>query len=158
MDWVLGKVADQSRCKAYGSNIKVTDLVLADDDVLFAESLEVWVIGHEVLHEVAKTGTEGLLCQNLGPVVGGLLDSPIQFVHACGEDVEVTKNFPYLSSVVHSIGGSHQEVTNGLDSPSVSWTRSVRGYGFIDIYASGQRFESLIKSFVILSYCKTVRH
>ena len=39
MDWVLGKVADQSRCGASVGNTKVTDLVFADDAVLLVGSL-----------------------------------------------------------------------------------------------------------------------
>ena len=39
MDWVLGRVADQSHCGASVGNTKITDLVLADDTVIFAESL-----------------------------------------------------------------------------------------------------------------------
>merc|ERR1712035_203667 len=43
MDWVMGKVADQSHCGASISNSKISDLVFADDAVIFAESLEVLV-------------------------------------------------------------------------------------------------------------------
>lgn len=41
----------------------------------------------------------------------GLLDDTVQSVHACGEDVKVTKSFTHLSRVVHNDGGSYQEVT-----------------------------------------------
>ncbi|KAG0723177.1 hypothetical protein GWK47_043129 [Chionoecetes opilio] len=54
MDWVLGKVVDQSDCGASAVNTKITDLVFADDAVIFAESLEVLVMAHEALHEEAK--------------------------------------------------------------------------------------------------------
>ncbi|KAG0713131.1 Glutamine-dependent NAD(+) synthetase [Chionoecetes opilio] len=54
MDWVLGKVVDQSDCGASVSNTKITDLVFADDAVIFAESLEVLVMALEALHEEAK--------------------------------------------------------------------------------------------------------
>lgn len=39
---------------------------------------------------------------NQGPVVCGLADDTVQSVHACSEDVEFTKSFTYLDSVVHS--------------------------------------------------------
>lgn len=40
----------------------------------------------------------------------------VQYVHACGEDVEVTKSFTYLRIVVHNSSGSYLEVAqqNGL--------------------------------------------
>lgn len=41
----------------------------------------------------------------------GFLDDTVQSVHACGEDVKVTKSFTHLSRVVHNDGGSYQEVT-----------------------------------------------
>ncbi|KAG0714937.1 hypothetical protein GWK47_013121 [Chionoecetes opilio] len=55
MDWVLGKVVDQSDCGATSlGNTKITDLVFADDAVIFAESLEILVMALEALHEEAK--------------------------------------------------------------------------------------------------------
>ena len=42
---------------------------------------------------------------------GGLLDETIQFVHACGENIEILENFTYFGSVVHNDGGSSQDVT-----------------------------------------------
>ncbi|KAG0717552.1 hypothetical protein GWK47_054216 [Chionoecetes opilio] len=54
MDWVLGKVIDQSDCGASLGNTKITDLVFADVAVIFAESLEVLVMSLEALDEEAK--------------------------------------------------------------------------------------------------------
>ncbi|KAG0729684.1 hypothetical protein GWK47_029822 [Chionoecetes opilio] len=54
MDWVLDKVVDQSDCGASVGNTKITDLVFADDAVIFAESLEGLVMALEALHEEAK--------------------------------------------------------------------------------------------------------
>ncbi|KAG0719084.1 hypothetical protein GWK47_007392 [Chionoecetes opilio] len=54
MDWVLDKVVDQSDCGASVGNTKITDLVFADDAVIFAESLEILVMALEALHEEAK--------------------------------------------------------------------------------------------------------
>ena len=51
MDWVLGRVVDQSHCEASVSNTQITDLVFADDALIFVESLEVLVIALEALHE-----------------------------------------------------------------------------------------------------------
>ena len=43
MDWILGRVVDQSPARASVGNTKITDLVFAKDVVIFAESLEVLV-------------------------------------------------------------------------------------------------------------------
>ncbi|KAG0727393.1 Golgin subfamily A member 5 [Chionoecetes opilio] len=48
------QVVDQSDCGASVGNTKITDLVFADDAVIFAESLEVLVMALEALHEEAK--------------------------------------------------------------------------------------------------------
>ncbi|KAG0722363.1 Cyclin-F [Chionoecetes opilio] len=50
----LAQVVDQSDCGASVGNTKITDLVFADDAVIFAESLEVLVMALEALHEEAK--------------------------------------------------------------------------------------------------------
>ncbi|KAG0714118.1 hypothetical protein GWK47_014747 [Chionoecetes opilio] len=54
MDWVLGKAVDQSDCGESLGNTKITDLVFADDAVIFAESLEILVMALEALHEEAQ--------------------------------------------------------------------------------------------------------
>ncbi|KAG0715753.1 Ubiquitin-protein ligase E3B [Chionoecetes opilio] len=64
MGWVLGKVVDQSDCRASLGNTKITDLVFAGDAVIFAESLEVLVMALEALHEEAKPLGLGQLAQD----------------------------------------------------------------------------------------------
>ena len=54
MDWVLGRVMDQSHGGASVGNTKITDIDFADDAVIFTESLEVLMMALEVLHEEAK--------------------------------------------------------------------------------------------------------
>ena len=54
MDWIMDKVGDQSHCGASVDNTKITDLIFADDAVIFAESLEVLVMTLVALHEEAK--------------------------------------------------------------------------------------------------------
>ncbi|KAG0716932.1 Retrovirus-related Pol polyprotein from type-1 retrotransposable element R2 [Chionoecetes opilio] len=111
MDWVLGKVVDQSDCGASLGNIKITDLVFADDAVIFAESLEVLVMAPEALHEEAKPlGLEVSWLKTKVQVFGDLLDEAVHSVHACGEDIEILESFTYLGSAVHNDGGSRQEV------------------------------------------------
>ncbi|KAG0727885.1 Metaxin-1 [Chionoecetes opilio] len=81
MDWVLGKVVDQSDCGASVSNTKITDLVFADETVIFAESLEVLVMALEALHEEAKPlELEVSWLKTKVQVFGGLLDETVQWV------------------------------------------------------------------------------
>ena len=54
MDWVLGKVVNQSHCGASVRKTKFTNLVFADYAVIFAESLEILVMVLEALHEQEK--------------------------------------------------------------------------------------------------------
>ncbi|KAG0716601.1 LINE-1 reverse transcriptase [Chionoecetes opilio] len=111
MDWVLDKVVDQSDCGASVGNTKITDLVFADDVVIFAESLEVLVMALEALHEEAKPlGLEVSWLKTKVQVFGDLLDEAVQSVHACDEDIEILESFTYLGSAVHNDGGSRQEV------------------------------------------------
>ncbi|KAG0720187.1 hypothetical protein GWK47_048978 [Chionoecetes opilio] len=83
MDWVLGKIVDQSDCGASLGNIKITELVFADDAVIFAES-------EEALHEEAKAlGFEVFWLKTKVQVFGALLDETVQSVHAYGENIEI---------------------------------------------------------------------
>ena len=54
MDWVLGRVVEQSHCGPSVGNTEITDLVFADDAAIFTESLEVLVMALEALHEEVK--------------------------------------------------------------------------------------------------------
>ena len=55
MDWVLGRVVEQSHCGASVGKTKITDLVSAYDAAIFAESLEIVVMSLEALHKEMKT-------------------------------------------------------------------------------------------------------
>lgn len=92
MDWVLGKVVDQSHCGASVGNAKITDLVFADDAVILAESLGVLVLALETLHEDAKPlGLQVSWPKTKVQVFGGLLDETVQSVRACGEDIDISE-------------------------------------------------------------------
>ncbi|KAG0712322.1 hypothetical protein GWK47_018747 [Chionoecetes opilio] len=95
MDLVLGKVVDQSDCGASFGNAKITDLVFADDAVIFTESLEVLVMALGALHEEAKPLGLGVSrLKTKVQVFGGLLDETVQSVHACDEDIEILEAPP----------------------------------------------------------------
>ncbi|KAG0711755.1 hypothetical protein GWK47_019963 [Chionoecetes opilio] len=78
MDWVLGKVVDQCDCGASLGNTKITDLVVTDDSVIFAESLEVLLMALKALHEEVKSlGLEVSWLKTKVQVFGGLLDETV---------------------------------------------------------------------------------
>ena len=101
IDWVLGRVVEQSHSGASVGNTQITDLVFADDAAIFAESLEVLVIALETLHEEVKPlRLKVSWAKTKVQVFGGLLDEIVQSVHACGEDIEISEKFTYLLSIV----------------------------------------------------------
>ena len=115
MDWVLDRVVDLSSCGTSIGNITVTDLVFADDAVIFAETLEVLVLALETLSEEAKPlGLKVSWAKTKIQDFGDLLDGAVQSVQVCGEDVELLESFTYLGSVVHNNGRSDEEVTRRL--------------------------------------------
>ena len=80
MDWVLGRVVEQSHCGASVGNTKITDLVFADDAAM--QSLEVLVM------EVKPLGLKVSWAKTKVQVFGDVLDETVQSVNVCGEDVE----------------------------------------------------------------------
>ena len=83
MDWVLGRVVNQSHCGASVGNTKITDLIFADDAVIFAESLEDLVMALEALHDDSKSLGRQVSCPKTKfQVFGGLLDETV--VYSCG--------------------------------------------------------------------------
>ena len=63
MGWVLGRVVEQSHCGTSVGNTEITDLVFADDAVIFVELLEVLVMA---LHMKAKPLGLKVSCLNHG--------------------------------------------------------------------------------------------
>ena len=91
MDWILGRVADQSHCGASFSNVRITDLDFANDAAILAESLEVLVLALGTFHEELKPlGLKVCWIKAKFQVLGDLLDEAIEYVLVSGEDVEVT--------------------------------------------------------------------
>ena len=65
----------------------------------------------KALHEEAKPlGLQVSWHKTTVQVFGGLLDETVQFIHAFGDDFDILESFIYFSSVVHTNGGSCQEV------------------------------------------------
>ena len=69
---------DQSHCGASVGKTKITNLVFADDAVIFAESLEVLMMVLEALHEETKPlGLQVSWPKTKVQVFGGLLDKTV---------------------------------------------------------------------------------
>ena len=51
MDWNLGRILERSSCGASFDNVKISDLDVADDAVIFAETLNILLGAFEVLNE-----------------------------------------------------------------------------------------------------------
>ena len=98
MDWVLGRVVDQSHCRASVGNIKIIDLAYATNDaIIFAESLEVLMIAFKALHEEVKPfGFQVSYPKTKVQLIVSLLDETVQSIHACGEDIKMLDSFTYL--------------------------------------------------------------
>ena len=70
-------------------NVKITDLGVADNAAIFAESLEVLVMVLEALHKEAKPlGLQVFWAKTKVQVFGDLLDEIVQSIHVCGENIE----------------------------------------------------------------------
>ena len=68
----------------------------------FYLSLETLVAALEAfINEAKPLGLEVSWTKTKVQEFGDLLE-PVQSVHACGEDIEVTESFTYLGSVVHN--------------------------------------------------------
>ena len=79
MDWVLGRVVEQSNCGASIGNTKITDLVFVDDAPIFAESLEVLVMVLDaLLEEVKPLGLKLSWTKTKVQVFRDLLDETVQ--------------------------------------------------------------------------------
>ena len=118
-------------------NTKITDLVFADNAVVFTKSLEVLMMDLEALHEEAKPlGLQVSWSKTNIQVFGGLLGEMVQSIHACGEDIDILDSFTYLGNVDHNNGESRQEV--------LQWIALAHGVmDSLSTYADEQRFKSL---------------
>ena len=54
MDCILGKMSERSSCGASFGNVKISDLDFADDEIIFAETLDILLRALEVLNEESE--------------------------------------------------------------------------------------------------------
>ena len=83
-------------------NVKISDLDLADDVVIFAEVLDVRLGALKVLNEESEPlGLWVSWVTTKIQAFNDILDAAVLSVPICGEDVEVTERFTYLGSEIH---------------------------------------------------------
>ena len=51
MDWILGRMSERSSCGASFGNVKISDLDFADNAVIIAETLDIFLGALQVLNE-----------------------------------------------------------------------------------------------------------
>ena len=88
----------------------ISDLDLADDAVIFAETLETILGALVVLNE--ESGPLRLQVSWVKTKIqasNDILNAAILSVPVCGEDVEVVERFTYLGSDIHVLAGCESE-------------------------------------------------
>ena len=80
----------------------ITDLVFADDAVIFAVAGGSSDESRNTARGAKPLGLQVSWPKTKIQVFGGLVGETIQSIHACGEDIDILDNFKYLDSVVHN--------------------------------------------------------
>ncbi|XP_037783505.1 uncharacterized protein LOC119579665 [Penaeus monodon] len=108
--------------------------------VKLAETLEVLEIALETLHEEAKLLELSVnWTKTKVQEFGGLLYVDVQFVHVCGENINILDSFTYLGNVVQSDRGPDRECSEGTTRlPWAKYIRRIMGYTWRD-HVSNQR-------------------
>ena len=97
MDWVMGRVVGRTGCGASFGLGRITDLVFADDAVIFAEFMDMIVGVLETLSEEAEPlGLCTSWIKTKIQAFGDGLDVAMESVSVNGERVEIVDSFTYL--------------------------------------------------------------
>jgi len=107
MDWILGRMLGRSTCGASIGNVKISVLDFADDAVVFAETLGIFLGSEPLVLQVSWVKTKI-------QAFNDILDAAILSVPICCEDVEVAERFTFLGSDIHMSAGSETEVNRRL--------------------------------------------
>ena len=133
MDWILGRMSERSSCSASFENIRISDRDFADDAVILAEMLDILMGTIEALNE--KSEPLGLQVSWVKTYIQAFidnLDAAILSVPVCGEDVEVTERFTYLSSDIHVSASCEPEEVRRLGRAwEVSLIHFIMGCGAV---------------------------
>ena len=98
MNWILRRMSERSSCGGSFGNVKISDVDFADDAVIFAETLYILLVALKVLNEKSEPlGLQVFWIKTTIQAFNDILDAAILSVRVCGEDVEVTERFAYLS-------------------------------------------------------------
>ena len=111
MDWILGRISERSSCGASFGNVKISDVDIADDAVIFAETVDILLGALKLLNEESETlGLRVSLDKTKIQSFNEILEAAILSIPVCGEDVDVTERFIYLGSDTHVSAGCESEV------------------------------------------------
>ena len=84
MDWTLGRMLERSSCGTSFGNVKISDLDFADDAVIFAETLDIFLGALEVLNEESEPlGLWVFWVKIKIQAFNGMLDAAILSVPVC---------------------------------------------------------------------------
>ncbi|XP_069975516.1 uncharacterized protein [Penaeus vannamei] len=130
--WIIGLIASLytgtksavNHCGATLGNNKVTDLEFDFADyITISESLEPLIAALDAFSNEAKPlGLQVSWTKTKIQNFGGLLGEPVQSIHACSKDEEVTESFTYLGSAVHVSGLLDQDVSRWIDLGAAATT------------------------------------
>ena len=110
MDWILGRMSERSSCGAPFGNVKISDLDVADEAVILAETLAIFLGALEVLNEASELlGLRVSWVNTKIQAFNGILDAAVLSVPVCGEDVEVMERFTCLGSDIHVSAGCESD-------------------------------------------------
>ena len=108
-------MSERSSCSTSFGNVKIFDLDFADDAVIFAETLEIFLGAFEVLNEESEPlGLRVSWVKTKIQAFIDILDAAFLSVPVCGEDVAVTERSTYLVSGIHVSTGCDSEVNRRL--------------------------------------------
>ena len=114
IDWILGRMLERSSCVASFGNLKISALDFADDAVIFAETLDIFLGALEVLNEeLEPLGFRVSWVKSKILAFNDILDAAVLSVPVCGEVVEVTERFTYLGGDIHVSDGCEPGVNLG---------------------------------------------
>ena len=92
-------MSERSGCGASFENVKISDLDFADDAVIFAEIVDIFLGALEVLIEESELlGLWGSWVKTKIQAFNDILDAAILSVPVYGEDFEIMERFTYLGS------------------------------------------------------------
>ena len=142
MDWVLGRVVEQSHCGASVGNTEITDLVFANDAVIWQVTggSTVLVMTLEALHKEVKP-----LGRFPGPrpkfrCFKTYWMKPYSLSMCVARTLRSWKTSHTLTVYRLTMLGQARKLYSGLTWSTVLWTHLAQVFGVVGTCADGQRF------------------